>query len=299
MGESENHSLVRLLIFEWLDQQLVGKPWLSWDELVKGFEGPFGRIRLITMRGIWNPRQLDHTLSITSTLSGPYADSWLSQETFEYSYQGQSGLAGDNTKLRLAMKDRIPMIYFQQISVGKYLPIYPVYVIGDNTEKRTFTVSVERTADFTPVESLFSENIRDYKEQITRRRLHQPRFRAEVILAYSTACAICRLKHIELLDAAHIIPDSEPNGLARVPNGMALCKIHHAAYDSNVMGITPDFQVQVRRDIMLENDGPMLKNGIQAMHGTLISTPKSTQLKPDRDALAWRFERFLQADAAV
>jgi putative restriction endonuclease len=297
MGESENHSLVRLLIFEWLDQQLAGKPWLSWEELVRGFDGPFGRIPLITMRGIWNPRQLEHTLSITSTLNGPYADTWLSQETFEYSYQGQSGLAGDNTKLRLAMQDRIPMIYLQQISVGKYLPIYPVYVIGDNTEKRTFTVSVESTADFTPVESLFSENIRDYKEQITRRRLHQPRFRAEVILAYSTACAICRLKHVELLDAAHIVPDSEPNGLARVPNGMALCKIHHAAYDSNVMGISPDFQVQVRRDIMLETDGPMLKNGIQAMHGTLISTPKLTQLKPDKDALAWRFERFLKADA--
>jgi len=292
MGESENQSLVRLLVFEWLDQRMLGQPWLSWEELTKGFETPLGKIPLITMRGIWNPRQLEHTLSITSTIGGPYSDTWLSQAEFEYAYQGQSGLAGDNTKLRRAMQEQIPLIYFQQLAVGKYLPIYPVYVVGDNTDTRTFTVSTAKAVDFSPVEALGSENRKGYKEQVTRRRLHQPRFRAEVILAYSSSCAICRLRHVQLLDAAHIIPDSESNGFARVANGMALCKIHHAAYDSNVMGISPDYRVHVRADIMLEVDGPMLKNGIQAMDGTQISTPKSSSLKPDRDALAWRFERF-------
>lgn len=296
MRESENESLVRLLVFEWLDQRMTGNHWVSWEELQRGFETPLGRIPLITMRGIWNPRQLQHTLSITSTRGGPYSDTWLSEETFEYAYQGQSGLAGDNTKLRRAMNDKVPVIFFQQVGVGKYLPTYPVYVVADNPSRRTFTVSVEKAADLTPLESLMSENVRDYKEQITRRRLHQPRFRAEVILAYGSACAICRLKHVQLLDAAHIVPDSEPSGHARVPNGMALCKIHHAAYDANVMGISPDFRVRVRGDVMLEVDGPMLKNGIQAMDGTLITTPKPDHLKPERDALAWRFERFLQAE---
>lgn len=292
MVESENQSLARLLIFEWLAQQMVGKPWLSWDELVKGHEGPFGRLPLITMRGIWNPRQLAHTLSITSTLGGPYKDSWLSQNVFEYSYQGQSGIAGDNAKLRRAMEDQVPLVYFQQVAVGKYIPFFPVYVVRDNIESRTFTVSVEKAAELSPTETFRSENLKEYKEQITMRRLHQPRFRAEVILAYGSACAICRLKHVQLLDAAHIIPDSDPRGFAGVPNGMALCKIHHAAYDANVMGISPDLRVYVRKDIMMEIDGPMLKNGIQAMDGAQISTPKPANLKPDKEALAWRFERF-------
>ncbi len=68
----------------------------------------------------------------------------------------------------------------------------------------------------------------------TRRRLHQPVFRAQVIQAYGRRCAICSLRHVELLDAAHIIPDSETGGDAIVTNGLALCKIHHAAYDNNV-----------------------------------------------------------------
>ena len=292
MAENETQALVRMLIFEWLDQKMIGQPWISWKDLTNGVSGPLGRIPLISMRGILNPKQLEYTLSITSTLKGPYADTWHSDRLFEYSYQGQEGLAGDNTKLRKAMVDQVPLVYFQQVQIGKYLPFYPVYVVADNPERRTFTIDVERTADFTPTETLQSENIRDYKEQVVRRRLHQPRFRAEVILAYNSSCAICRLKHIELLDAAHIIPDSEPNGVARVPNGLALCKIHHAAYDSNVMGISPDFKVHVRPDVMEEVDGPMLKNGIQAMHGQLITTPKSLIQKPDREALAWRFEKF-------
>jgi putative restriction endonuclease len=296
MAESENQSLVRLLVFEWLDQKLLSQPWVSWDELSKGIDTPLGQIPLITMRGIWNPRQLQHTLSITSTKGGPYSDNWLSQEEFEYAYQGQTGTAGDNTKLRLAFQEQIPLIYFQQLAIGKYLPTYPVYVVGDNPVSRAFTVSTAKAVDFSPVEALGAERHRAYKEQVTRRRLHQPRFRAEVILAYGSACAICRLKHVQLLDAAHIIPDSDPRGFARVPNGLALCKIHHAAYDSNVMGISPDLKVHVRQDVMLEVDGPMLKNGIQAMDGTFLTTPRTESLKPDKDALAWRFDRF-QASA--
>ncbi|MBM4721547.1 hypothetical protein GS449_26925 [Rhodococcus hoagii] len=55
-------------------------------------------------------------------------------------------------------------------------------------------------------------------------------FRATVMRAYETRCAVCALAHGELLDAAHIVPDGDEMGIASVRNGMALCKIHHAAY---------------------------------------------------------------------
>ena len=86
---------------------------------------------------------------------------------------------------------------------------------------------------------------------------------------------------MQLLDAAHIIPDSDPKGFARVPNGRDLYKIHRAAYDSNVTGISPDLSVRGRRDVMLEVDGPILKNGIQAMDGNLLTTPNTQSLKPE------------------
>src|SRR3712207_7569771 len=49
-----------------------------------------------------------------------------------------------------------------------------------------------------------------FRSTMTRRRLHQPVFASQVMVAYETRCAVCSLNHRELLDAAHIIPDSAP-----------------------------------------------------------------------------------------
>ena len=40
--------------------------------------------------------------------------------------------------------------------------------------------------------------------------------------------ALCRLRHQELLDAAHITPDGDAEGEPVISNGVALCKLHHA-----------------------------------------------------------------------
>jgi putative restriction endonuclease len=45
------------------------------------------------------------------------------------------------------------------------------------------------------------------------------------------------LKHGKLLDAAHIIGDHKPHGIPVVENGLSPCKIHHAAYGANLLGI--------------------------------------------------------------
>lgn len=69
------------------------------------------------------------------------------------------------------------------------------------------------------------------------------------------------------IDAAHIIPDHDEAGIAAVRNGMSLCKIHHAAYDCNILGIRPDLFVEIRSDLLHEIDGPMLQHGLQERHG--------------------------------
>ena len=48
-----------------------------------------------------------------------------------------------------------------------------------------------------------------------------------------------------------------------VPNGLAPCKLHHAASNRPFLGIRPDLVIEVRRDIMDEADGPMLRHGLQ------------------------------------
>jgi putative restriction endonuclease len=62
------------------------------------------------------------------------------------------------------------------------------------------------------------------------------------------------------LDGRHERP-----GLPEVPNGLALCKIHHSAYDVNILGVSPDYRVHIRSDVLREHDGPMLRWGLQEM----------------------------------
>jgi len=120
---------------------------------------------------------------------------------------------------------------------------------------------------------------RRYAEVIVQRRLHQRPFRDRVLLAYGSQCALCRLRHPRLLDAAHIKEDSD-GGEPIVPNGMAMCAIHHRAFDAYVLGVRPDYVVDIRGDVLLEEDGPTLQHALQGLHGELIILPKRRVERP-------------------
>jgi len=135
---------------------------------------------------------------------------------------------------------------------------------------------------------------REYAEATVRRRLHQPVFRQRVLLAFESQCALCRLRHQDLLEAAHIREDAE-GGEPVVPNGISMCVIHHKAFDRQVIGIRPDYQVVVREDVLEEQDGPMLLHGLQKMHGTTLTLPAQEPAWPDPELLDFRFERFRAA----
>src|SRR5262249_40803975 len=112
--------------------------------------------------------------------------------------------------------------------------------------------------------------------------------------AYRSQCAMCRLRHAELLDAAHIVPDSA-EGEPRVSNGLSLCKLHHAAFDSFLVSVTPGYNIQVRVAVLDEEDGPVLEHGLKRLHGLAIQLPTRPTEQPDRDALAVHFEKFRNA----
>jgi len=114
--------------------------------------------------------------------------------------------------------------------------------------------------------------------------------------AYETRCAVCALRHGELLDAAHIVADSEEAGIPVVRNGLALCKIHHAAYDSGILGIRPDKVVEIRTDLLSEIDGPMLQHGLKEQHGQpLMALPRIRKEQPDPLLLEMSYVRFRAA----
>lgn len=74
-----------------------------------------------------------------------------------------------------------------------------------------------------------------------------------------------------------------------------MCKIHHAAFDSKLLGIRPDLTLHVRQDVLLEVDGWMLEGGIQATHNKSLEVlPASTSAQPDSVRLESRYAEFLQ-----
>ena len=139
--------------------------------------------------------------------------------------------------------------------------------------------------------------VRQYATRDARIRLHQQRFKLDVMRAYGHRCAICRLRERALVQAAHIVPDVEPEGIAAVVNGLALCAIHHLAFDRNLLGIDPGGVVYIADRLLREIDGPMLRTGLQGFHGEAISQPRRPADRPDPTRLASRFERFVSAAA--
>jgi putative restriction endonuclease len=287
--------MIRRDIFRWLDEkQLAGQYDFSREELAEySWQGQ--KMRLVDPQGgIWNPASFDATLSILSTRNGPYEDK-LEEGGLLVRYAFAKAEGGTNLKLIEAHRTQEPLIYFTpsvEARGNRYVANYPVFVAEVDHANREFVIAMSEEfrlfAD--PLQSGLDE--RKWAERLVLARVHQPRFRAMVMSAYSETCAVCHLKHVQLLDAAHIIPDTHELGKAVVPNGLSLCKIHHAAYDSNFLGITPDFEVRINAALLEEVDGPMLKHGLQEMHGRTLHLPKNELNWPGKENLEFRFERF-------
>jgi putative restriction endonuclease len=251
-------------------------------------------------RGIFKPAHLGSNgaaLSIHTSWKSPYDDRHDSSVgTIGYKYQGNNPEHPDNAALRRAMERGLPLIYFVAVDPGTYDVIAPVYVQADNPAALEFTLLADQYSYVGHEEDVARAVIRrEYATRAVLQRLHQRDFRRLVLTAYRGRCSICRLKHIELLDAAHILPDRDPQGEPVVSNGIGLCKIHHSAYDANILGIDADAVVHIRKDILEEVDGPMLKYGLQAVAGWRLSLPRPASQLPNRDFLAERFDRFRAA----
>jgi putative restriction endonuclease len=302
----EDHQ-ARLRAFRFLEEQTArhGEV-LSWQLLTKGFSLDGRLVPLLGASGIWKPEALSLPISVTTAPSrpgrpAPYEDGVGDDGLLRYRYQGTDPNNHFNAGLRELFRRHLPLIYFLGVDKGRYRPFWPAFIVRDDPEALTVYVELHDAAssgiDLT-VSSLGDEEgglDRVYARRVTLQRLHQAAFRDRVMRAYRDACAVCSLKHRELLDAAHIIGDREALGVAEVPNGLALCKIHHAAFDSHILGIRPDFEIEIRSDVLAEVDGPMLRHGLQEAHGRQLVLPRRTSDRPRVDLLELRYERFRAA----
>lgn len=272
------------------------------DQLANDFFWCGERLPLIDRgRGIRRPRGWTSALSITTSVakSGrarPYEDAVGPDGLHRYKLRRDARGSSENEGLRSAMLRQVPLMWFYGEATAQFQAIFPVFLVSEERELDQFvvapTLDPPGIVPNTPLEAA----VRRYLVRETKQRLHQPLFAGQVMLAYRTSCAVCALGHRELLDAAHIVPDSEGDGQPLVSNGLALCKIHHAAYDSGILGIRPDLVVEIHHRLLAEIDGPMLRHGLQEHHGkTLMRVPDKHAQRPDPVRLEWRYARFRAA----
>lgn len=293
---------VRHAAFAWLDRQRAcGKETFSQEDTSNlTLLGETFRL-MPTQQGIWKPGQLSAALSIRTVYrpegsARPYDDAVGVDGLYRYKMRGEDPQHFENRALRETLTERLPLIWWLGVQGGGYSALYPIYLVGEERKERQFVVDIDAVPqpDITwPAAEL--ELDPSYRQQLTKIRLHQRPFRAAVLRAYNTSCAVCSFRHSELLDAAHIQEDST-GGRPVVTNGLTLCKMHHAAYDRGIVGITPTYEVRVNAEVLSEVDGPMLRHGIQEFHRQqLMVLPQRRAERPDRSLLEERFQAFLDA----
>lgn len=301
---------LRLAAFSWMERlSLEHGSLLPHSELEKGIVFRGQRVPLISPRGIHIPAYFRNegllelalsfnTAPVSAKKPRPYEDAWGADGLLRYKYFKSDPTHRDNAGMRGAMQASKPLIYLEGIRKGLYRADWPVFIVGEDTARLEFVVSVDSDNRLLGAPNATYQNapllVRDYSERTVLQRNHQRTFRQRVLLAYDQACCICKLRHEPLLDAAHILSDSDPRGEPWVSNGLALCKIHHAAFDVGILGVRPtDLVVEIRDDILAEIDGPMLTHGLQALHGrATLAVPKEEHLKPRRDFLEEKYLNF-------
>lgn len=293
---------IREDVFRWLDERMIDHGGYELSRAVlSSYEYGGVRIPLLDRgKGIRNPIQLSSTLSImTGWKKNPYQDS--EDESGWVTYDYRAGDGGDNTKLVRAWANGDPLVYFRAVREGFYLPYYPIVIAENDPVRRHVRFPLDPGLGILgdPLSLSYTDIQRRYAASIVKTRLHQPVFRARVLHAYDGACTVCNLKHSELLDAAHIVPDADERGIADVTNGLAMCKLHHAAYDRSLMAVTPEYEIRINAQLLDEVDGPMLRHGLQEMHGRTIRLPSNRNARPSPDLLAAQFANFARRSASV
>jgi putative restriction endonuclease len=303
IDNDQHDEAVRSAAFAFLDRHAGHHGVISRSKLEQGFLFEGRQVPLVGPQGIFKPAIMRAGIPLSITTAAPvagrprpYEDDITEDGLLRYRYRGTDPNHHENVGLRRALQTQAPLIYLEGLVPERYMAQWPVFVVGDDPGTLSVTVAFDDPLALAPEPwDPQDEARRRYVTRLARQRLHQAAFRERVLLAYRRSCSMCRLHHEELLDAAHILPDAHPLGVPAVSNGLALCKLHHAAFDVNIVGVRPDLVLEVRHDVLAEIDGPMLLHGLQGLQGNHLVVPHAVTNRPNPSFLEERYELFRQA----
>lgn len=161
------------------------------------------------------------------------------------------------------------------------------------------TPEIER--EFLDTASDEIEASRRYDLVETMRAYRDAKFQPAVLRAYRHQCAICSCA-LKLVDAAHIVPVSHPKSTDCVTNGLALCRLHHGAYDNGLLGVQSNYRIVVNPDAESRLRALKLQMGLEAFKERLpqaITLPSVIEVRPKPKNLVVGLQARLWPDAFV
>ena len=139
-------------------------------------------------------------------------------------------------------------------------------------------------------------NLPDGKDRLEtiKSRINQDFFRETVLSSYNQKCCITGLHNTKLLEASHIVGWNVDIGNRTNPeNGLCLNSLFHKAYDENLIGITPDYDIRISEEFFgnkIIEVPEETRKYILGFNNKKIILPR--RFLPDRDLLAVHFEEY-------
>lgn len=278
---------------------------VPWREIDKGFAFRNNRIRFASRAGgIFKPVQMDRVLSISTVMpragrSVQYADQvaggskdgmWL------YDMRALNPAHHQNQWLKTAWNEGLPLIYLRGLAPAVYLPLFPVYVTDWDAHAGQVRVALglECTTRNDLVEpNLMGGSLPRYTYRHMQDRMYVARFRVDVLKAYRNTCALSGLAQPQLVDAVTIAPHASGEA-PDITEGLCMSRLHHAAFDANLLGIDPDGRVHVSEQLDAREARDPFVRSLTVLSGRRIEVPRALEHHPNRDLLAVRFEQFLR-----
>ncbi len=276
----------------------MGRP--SPRALLEQFELDGVRIPLVGPSGIWKPAACELPISVTTNAERSYADVFdVAAGAVRYAYRGLDLQHRDNRGLRRAWHERVPIAYFHAVERGgmwlRTRCSSSMTTLPCSCSRCRSTISRPRSRSGT-MATWWRRTTRNRGDRTLRRQFDgesiRSRFDSVCSEPIENDAALCRLGHQELLDAAHITPDSDISGEPVVSDGLALCRARTTLLSIASFAVRPDYVIEVRQSILEETDGPMLTVGLQEIHGSRIELPSRSVDLPDPARLAMRYEEF-------
>lgn len=117
------------------------------------------------------------------------------------------------------------------------------------------------------------------------RHFREARFRPLVLRAYSYRCCLTGMA-LRLVDAAHVVPVSDPTSTDDPRNGVALNPLMHRAFDCGLLGLLPGGITAINARLRDRLQRTRLDAGfelLQNMLPTRMTPPNSPEFQPPND----------------